>query len=255
MTTRTEDLTAQGATLAFSLQPGETAKFSTSGTFTGYAFFERSRNNGASWETIQDAAVDTNLAGGTRKNESPADERYRFRIADTDAVTPVTGTLSTKIWSKQGISRSIAGRGKIGATAGWVVAGADDLSLNTCPASKTAATVTLALPGLNKGDIIVGFHLVGQIESAGGTVTVDAALHKHVAAAADVTDTALGSITQLSVTADTVMGEDNTRVDGLRVLVSEHETFFLLITATTDAATDIALMGVQLEIIPAPLQA
>ena len=88
MTTQSTSLTAAGASPAVSVQPGESLQFSSTGTFTGYLRFERSRNQGASWETIQDAAVDTNLAGGTRKNETKAEERYRFRAFDTDDLTP-----------------------------------------------------------------------------------------------------------------------------------------------------------------------
>ncbi len=95
MTTQTTAFTAEGAGAAFSLQPGQSATYSSSGVFTGYVRFQISRTQGATWETVQDAAVDTNLAGGTWKNESNAEQRFRFQAFDTDALTAWTGTCTT----------------------------------------------------------------------------------------------------------------------------------------------------------------
>ena len=86
-------------------------------------------------------------------------------------------------------------------------------------------------------------HLVGQIESGGNAVTVDVSLRKMTAAAADVTDAAVASMTQLSVTADTIMSTSNTAITGQTEVVGADETFYLLITVTTGASTDIALQG------------
>ncbi len=95
MSTQTTAHTAAGASAAVSVQPGQSVTYSSTGTFTGYIRFQISRNQGASWESIQEAAVDTNLAGGTWKNESSAERRFRFQAFDTDAVTPWTGTCNT----------------------------------------------------------------------------------------------------------------------------------------------------------------
>lgn len=142
--------------------------------------------------------------------------------------------------------RHVNGYSKVGATAGWVVGGGavDTGLLGTCPASQTASTLVVPIPGLKVGDTITSFHLVGQIESAGNTVTVDAALRKMTAAAADVTDASVGAITQLSVTADTIMSSTNTAKSSLTEAVGADESFYLLITATTAASTDIALQAV-----------
>lgn len=140
------------------------------------------------------------------------------------------------------------GLAKVGGTSGWVAAPADNISLVTCPASQTGSTLVVPVVGLKVGWTITGFHLVGQIESAGGTVTVDADLRKHTAAAADVVDASVGAITQLSVTADTIMSASNTRKASLTEVVGADETFYVLITATTAGSTDIALQGVAVEV-------
>jgi len=138
-----------------------------------------------------------------------------------------------------------AGVAKVGATAGWAVAPADNLSLITCPASQTAATLVVPITGLKVGQRITAFHLVGQIESGGNTVTVDADLRKHTAAAADVADASIGSITQLSVTADTIMSASNTAktLDSAETIAAD-ETVYVLITVTTGASTDVALQAI-----------
>lgn len=105
MSTQTTALTAAGASAAVSLQPGQSVTYSSSGAFTGYVRFQISRNQGASWETVQDAAVDTNLAGGTWKNESNAEQRFRFAAYDTDALTAWTGTCTTVVTDNTDVVR------------------------------------------------------------------------------------------------------------------------------------------------------
>lgn len=137
---------------------------------------------------------------------------------------------------------------KVGGAAGWVVAAADNVDLITCPAGQTASKLVIPLDGLRVGMGIMSFNLVGQIESGGNAVTVDADLRVHTAAAADVTDASVASITQLSVTADTIMGEANTRKTLTTVReVALGETYYIVVTATTGAATDIALQGAVVE--------
>jgi hypothetical protein len=146
--------------------------------------------------------------------------------------------------------RIISGYSKVGATAGWVVGGgAVNTGLTaTCPQSQTASTLVVPVRGLKVGDTITSFHLIGQIESAGGTVTVDADLRKLTAAAADVADASVGAITQLSVTADAIMSATNTNKASLTEVVAADETFYVLLTATTGASTDIALQGIAITV-------
>ena len=143
-------------------------------------------------------------------------------------------------------------RAKVGATAGWTVGAATNVSrMATCAAGSTAATLVVPIHGLFWGDRITGYHLMGQIESAGNGVTIDAALRRVLAAAADVADAAVtgSSMTQLSVTADTQVGRSNAYKElTTPEVVPEMGVLYLLITATTGASCDIDLLGVAFEV-------
>jgi hypothetical protein len=94
---------------------------------------------------------------------------------------------------------------------------------------------------LRIGDIIEGFYLQGQIESAGNTATLDANLRKQTVAAADLTDASVATMTQISATADTAVNRTNSIKTGFTDTVGNDEQFYLLLTATTGASTDIDL--------------
>lgn len=133
---------------------------------------------------------------------------------------------------------------KAGATAGWVVAATANIPLVTLPQSQTGSTLVIPIDGLKVGDTIKGFHLIGQIDSAGNTVTLDADLRKLTSAAAGYTDASVGAITQVSVTADTALSSTNTTKTNLTEVVGADETFYILVTATTGITTDIEIQGV-----------
>lgn len=277
METVTKTFEAVGTTNPLTIRPGESVTYSaTESTFVGVAFFERSANGGQSWETIE-TATDASMTGGVVTNNSTSDQAFRFRTT-LKGVTEMSGSLvvsvavnaatlyefksraGTVVFSitDEGISLltrvnrkkvvNAAGQAKVGATAGFVVAAASNIGLVTCPASQTGSTLVIPLPHLAVGDTITGFHLVGQIESAGGAVTIDADLRKHTAAAADVADASVGAITQLAVTADTIMSSANTRKADLAEVVGADETFYVLVTVTTAGSTDVALQGVAVEL-------
>lgn len=129
---------------------------------------------------------------------------------------------------------------KVGATAGWDITG-DNVASALLPASQTGSTLVIPVSGLSVGDVITGFQIEAQIESAGGTVTLDAVLYKTTNVAADPTETNLGAITQVSVTADTKSEPSKTLAAQETVAVDEQ--FYILVTATTAASTDIQLLG------------
>lgn len=132
---------------------------------------------------------------------------------------------------------------RVGATSGWVVT-ATDHARATLPQSQTTSTLIIPITGLRIGQTITAFNLVGQIESAGNTVTVNAQLHKVVAGSADVTDSNLGSITALAVTADTAVSVSNSsKTLAVADVVGADETFYVIVTGTTAASTDIDLQG------------
>lgn len=133
--------------------------------------------------------------------------------------------------------------GKAATATGWATAAVDELPLATLAASKTGSKLLIPIPNLVVGDVITGFHLIGQIESAGGTVTLDCDLRKTTAAAADVTDASIATMTQLSVTADTAVTVSNTAKTGLSETVAADCSYYLLIAGTTASSTDIALQA------------
>ena len=132
--------------------------------------------------------------------------------------------------------------GSQGATGTWSIA--NDTGVATCAASQTAATFCIPLK-LKQGDIITSFKVSGQLESAANTATVDADLRATTAAAADLTDASVGAITQISKTADYLIADEAT---GLDHEVISGNSYYVLITVTTAANTDVALQGVEVTV-------
>ena len=137
----------------------------------------------------------------------------------------------------------INGGGKPGATKGWVTTGtAVNLFNYTLPASiSTTATMVIPISGLHVGDTITAWKLVGQIESAGGTVELDGDLRKITTVAAANTDASVGAIVGINVVADTAVATAKT---GLTEVVAANETFYVLLSGTTAGSTDIDIQGV-----------
>lgn len=133
----------------------------------------------------------------------------------------------------------------------WVVAAAANTQHWTCAASAGAAKLVVPVSGLNVGDKIVGFGVIGQIESGGNAATLDANLRKLTAAAAANTDASVASITQISVTADTAINPANGEKRHFSVTVTSSDTFYILITATTAASTDVDLLAAYVLVQPA----
>lgn len=132
---------------------------------------------------------------------------------------------------------------RAGAGAGFTTAGNTGAAL--CPQSQSASTLVIPVSGLKVGDTITGFTLVGQIESAGGTVTVDADLRKLTAAAADPVDASVGAITQVSATADAIIAAAKS---ALSEVVAADEQFYILVTVTTAASTDVQILGAVVDV-------
>ena len=150
-----------------------------------------------------------------------------------------------------GIEKILYQDGKVGATAGWTVRAAADTWMSTMAQNGTGSTLVLPLPGLQVGDLIVGYHLLGQIDSAGNTVTLDVDLREFVPAVGASAAAALSGtgMTQVSVSADTKLDINNTQkklTDANRVRIREDRSLFALITGTTGATTDVELLGLVL---------
>lgn len=138
----------------------------------------------------------------------------------------------------------VATNAKVGATSGWTVAAAADTALVTCPASQSAATLVVPVGPFKAGWTITGFHLVGNVTSAGNTVTVDAALRSGTAAAAAPTDVSVGAMTQVSATSNTILSSSNTTKASLTQVVGANQNFYMLITCTTGGSTTVVLQSI-----------
>lgn len=136
----------------------------------------------------------------------------------------------------------VCGNAKVGATAGWVVTAGTNICHATLPASQTNSTLVVPIP-CNIGDTVTAVSATGQVESAGGAVTLTMSIRKLTTAAADNTDAQLGTDDVGSLTADTVLSSANLAVTGLTEVVAEGETLYALFTGTTAASTDIDLTG------------
>lgn len=138
-------------------------------------------------------------------------------------------------------------RAKVGTTAGWVLGAANNLPyVATMAASQTAGTLVVPLDWLKIGDTITGYTINAQVESGGLAVTIDCALRAVTNVAAEPTDAAIGTgMTQVSVIADTAVSQTKT---GHTEVVAVGKSYYLLITATTLASTDIILQHGQITV-------
>lgn len=137
----------------------------------------------------------------------------------------------------------IGANSKPGATAGWTTEGTTNISVATCAAGSTAATLVVPISGLEIGDTVTSVSLQGQVESAGNTATVTLDVRKLTTAAADVTDASLGTDGSGNITADAILSSANVSVTGLSETLVEGETLYALISATTAASTDVVATG------------
>lgn len=237
-------ISAAGVSPAVLLKEGQELFYSYSGTHDATVVLECSVDK-VNYVQILSDAVENSSGSGTyiNKDKDKSDMLVRFRVGpytsgDVDVVvTPKP---------KDVFVVNAAGQAKVGATAGFVVAAGDDVALVTVPASQTDATCVVPVPYLKQGQVIKGFHLIGQVESGGNAATVDCVLKKHTSAAADVAVATVATMAQVSCAADTVLDYKNTLFDGINESVDENETYFFLITVTTGASTDVALQGAAL---------
>lgn len=264
-----KSFTATGVGGAIGVRRGDSFAYSVSGTFVGTVMLEQS-DDGVNYRTLS-----TFTAGATGTfNVSPGPIEFlplfRFRCDAYTSGTIVTSvTKNTKVLqqfiNEDGFvplqvnddgcptlvrlaqSRFLNTGAKVGTTAGVVVNPANNKAiLATAPQSQTASTMVLPINNLKVGDTLTGFSLQGNVLSAGGTVTVDAALRTLTPAAAGATDAAVtsGAITQVSVVANTLLSAVNAAVSGLAQTIVAGVSYYLLITLTTGASCSFELEGV-----------
>lgn len=171
--------------------------------------------------------------------DSSSDDN-ELEIGGTFTILPT----ATVVRSGVQILTPICGNAKVGATAGWIITAADDISQATLPAAETASTLIVPVTGLNIGDTITGVSVSGQVESAGANVTLVMSVRKTTAVAAGNTDAEIGTDDVGTLTADTLISSANLVVTGLTEVLAEGEAIYVRLTGTTAAVTDIALNSI-----------
>lgn len=146
--------------------------------------------------------------------------------------------------ASQRIRYSIAGA-KIGSAAGFTVGAASDIFAATCSASQTAAKLVIPIGALKVGSTITAFGLLGQIESGGNNVTVDADLRVSTGAASDFADASVSTMTQVSVNADSLIDSSDDKT-GLSETTAQDDMYYIVVTVTTNASCDVDIRGVTL---------
>ena len=135
-----------------------------------------------------------------------------------------------------------ANLGKAGGSSGYLAV--NDTGTVKLPASTGASTWVIPIT-LHKGDIITSFKLSGQLEASGNANVLDADLRTTTAAAAALTDASIGAITQISEIADYKIIDEKT---GLSHAVITGNSYYVLLTGTTLAATDQDIQGVEVTV-------
>ena len=131
-----------------------------------------------------------------------------------------------------------ASSGTAGATAGWV----NTAGYATLPASQTDSDFIIPIT-VNIGDTIESFKVMGQIDSAGNSVTFDAALWRNVPAVGGTASSSIGAITQVVVTADTLLASE--KVLATPEVVASNESYYVYIEGTTAGTTDIEVVSIE----------
>ena len=136
------------------------------------------------------------------------------------------------------------GSAHVGATAGWVTN--NDKGALTCPVSITAGTAYIPVTGLNVGDVITAFRVLGG--SAGAQAkTLDASLRKTYPHATD------GSLTDASVQAMTQYATQVGKINSETILttperVAAQYQYYILLTVTTGNAGSFNINSVEVDI-------
>ena len=182
-------------------------------------------------------------AGSPQGSLTPRNIGERVFDTTNNAFYVAVGTTTTS-WVAEAKNSAtivvpITGQAKVGATAGWVITAGTDIGHATLPASQTGSTLVVPLPPLPVGTTILGWGVAGQVESAGGNVTLAGDLRKLTNAAADNTDASVSTDNVGTLTADTILSQANLGATGLSEVVAANESFYVLLTGTTAASTDI----------------
>lgn len=259
---------------AIGVRAGDSLAYVLSGTFSATLLLQRSDDGGISYQTILSltAGASGNLVVEYSKHDPNIVPLFKWRCDAFTSGTAVTSIAKNTKVLKQYVSDDTGvipfqvnddgvpvlvrlaqkynqcSGAKAGATAGFSVNPGDNKGiLASCPASKTAATLVVPLSDLKAGWTIQGFYLNGNIISAGGAVTIDAALRTLTPNIAGATDAAVsgGAITQVSKSAGYLLLPADGKT-GIGQVVTDGVTYYLLITVSTAASTSVEIDNITL---------
>lgn len=267
--TISKSFTAVGTGGTLLVRPKSSFNWAVSGTFVGTWILETSSNGGQGWiQVASGSAAATGDIDNTQLGSQSA--QYRFHCLTYTSGTIVTAmteddteivdtkaqdgstlmghkasgkTMSTFVRTLQK-RLSNASIGHVGATSGFVTNAAADTNLVTCPASKTASTFVIPVSALKVGDTITGFHLIGEVTSGGGALTVDCSLFKHTAASGTDAAASLQAMTQIAVSAAGIIDETNSLTQlATQEVVGTDKSYFYLVTVTTASGCTVTLQA------------
>lgn len=256
------------------VRSGDTFNWAVSGTFAGTWVLEGSPD-GKNWGPLPNSNHSSSLIGtmaksGSFKNEFGMTINVRFRcsaytsgsmvtsiVEDDPAVVVVADRNGNPLITSRESSGSIdmikrtsqkrlspANLGHVGATAGFVVRAASDTDLATVPASQSASTLVIPIGGLKVGDTITGFHLIGELTSGGGSVTVDCSLYKHTAGSGSDPAASIQAMAQLVASANQLFDEVATLTQlSTPEVVAQDKSYFYLVKVTTASACTVSLQA------------
>jgi len=129
--------------------------------------------------------------------------------------------------------------------AGWT----EDLGGLAMDQNISAKDVTVPIHGLQVGDVITKIHMHGAIGAGAGTATVlDCSLYKAVGGAGAATLSSVQAMDQVSKEADYAVDEEKALATPETITAGEMFYFFITGTCANNAACDILVTGLEVEV-------
>lgn len=186
------------------------------------------------------------IGNGTPGQTIDGEDLYVEGISEFDGAVQMDGAVTIAGGLIEvGVVKVFNNEARVGATAGFVLGAIDTGVMATVAASQAAGTLVVPISGLTVGDTITAMTVHAQIESGGNVVTIDGDLRNIDNTAADPVDASVGNITQVSVTADTAVAQ---QVTGLSHVVLATDSYYVLVTVTTNASTDVQLININVTV-------
>lgn len=144
---------------------------------------------------------------------------------------------------------SFDGHSKLGTTAGFTIAAANNVSTVTANQAMTTATLVTRLGLLHPGDYITGYNYSGNI-AASGTLgcTITANLRYMVPGATGPTDTNIATVTYVSRTYSALINGSNVYVSGIAHAIVRDANYYFLTTYSGPVSVTTTLQALAVSI-------